>query len=57
MLLGNTYIDLSDHAVGLYIPDEDILRRTAYKWFARLSTGQAISSNTTIGKYLTLALV
>ena len=57
MLLGNTYIDLSDHAVGLYIPDEDILRRTAYKWFARLSVGQAISSNTTIGKYLTLALV
>jgi len=57
MLLGNTYIDISNDAVGLYIPDDDILRRTAYKWFARLSAGQAISSNTTIGKYLTLSLV
>jgi hypothetical protein len=57
MLLGNSYIDLDDKAVGIYIPDQDILRRTAYQWFARLSAGQALSSNTMLGKYLTLCMV
>lgn len=57
MLLGSSYIDLSNEALGLYIPDEDILRRTSYQWFARLSAGQALASNTMLGKYLTLSLV
>lgn len=56
MLLGNSYIDLHDNVIGVYIPDEEILRRTAYQWFARLSAGQAITSNTMVGKYLTLCL-
>lgn len=56
MLLGDSYIELHNNALGVYIPDEDILRRTAYRWFARLSAGQAITSNTMIGKYLTLCL-
>ena len=54
MLLGELYIDVYNNAVGIYIPDKDILRRTAYQWFARLSAGQALASNTVIGKYLTL---
>ena len=57
MLLGNSYIDLSNEAVGLYIPDDEILRRTSYQWFSRLSAGQALASNTMVGKYLTLSVV
>ena len=54
-LLGNSYVDIESDAFGIYIPDEEILRRTKYQWFARLSPGQALASDTNIGKYLVLA--
>lgn len=54
-LLGNSYVDIDENAVGIYIPDEEILRRTKYQWFSRLSVGQMLSSDTIIGKYLVLA--
>lgn len=49
-LLGDSYIELHDHCVGIYIPHKEILRRTAYQWFARLSEKQVLESNTFIGK-------
>ena len=52
MLIGNNFITLSERVQGLYIPSDEIIRRTAYQWFARLSAKQALESNTTIGKYL-----
>jgi len=51
-LLGSSYIDLCDNAFGVYIPDNEILNRTAYQWFARLSPGQVLESDTMIGKLL-----
>ena len=54
-LMGNSYIDIEPTAVGVYLPDEDILRRTKYQWFARLSARQAIESDTMAGKILMLA--
>lgn len=54
-LMGNSFINVSSAAVGVYLPDKDILRRTKYQWFARLSTTQAISSDTMAGKILMLA--
>lgn len=55
-LLGNSYIDIESDAIGIYIPEKEILRRSKYQWFARLSTGQALTSDTVIGKYLVLAV-
>jgi hypothetical protein len=40
---------------GLYIPADEILKRTAFQWFARLSAKQALASDTIIGKYLLIA--
>lgn len=54
-LMGNSYLDVSSEAVGIYIPDDEVLRRTKYQWFARLSPGQALTSDTNIGKYLVIA--
>ena len=51
-LIQNTYVNLAGSVVGLYIPADDLLNRTAYNWFARLSAKQALESDTTIGKYL-----
>ena len=55
-LLGNSYVDVDSNAVGIYIPENEILRRSKYQWFARLSTGQALTSDTILGKYLVLAV-
>lgn len=54
-LLSNTFIDLPHDAHGLYVPGDEILRRTNYQWFARLSTEQVLASDTMIGKYLLTA--
>ena len=54
-LLNNTFIKLSDSALGIYIPADDIIKRTAYQWFARMSAKQALTSETMLGKYLLLA--
>jgi len=54
-LMGNTFIDIEPTAVGVYLPDEDILRRKKYQWFARLSARQAIESDTMAGKILMLS--
>jgi hypothetical protein len=51
-LIQNTYLHLSGNVLGLYIPADEIINRTAYNWFARLSAKQVLQSDTTIGKYL-----
>ena len=51
-LMSNTFLNLADKVQGLYIPADEILKRTAYQWFARQSAKQALNSNTVIGKYL-----
>lgn len=55
MLIGNTFIEMPKKAKGLYIPADEILRRTTYQWFARLSAKQALDSDTMIGKYLLIS--
>lgn len=54
-LLSNNYLDLTTHAYGVYIPSEDVLSRSKYAWFARLSGHQVLKSNTIVGKYLLIA--
>lgn len=55
MLMSNNFLHLSGKVQGLYIPADEILKRNAYQWFARLSAKQALASDTTIGKYLLIA--
>jgi len=49
------YIDLYSNAYGILIPAYEILNRTNYEWFARLSPQQVLKSDTIIGKYILLA--
>ena len=51
-LIQNTFVHLTGDVLGMYIPVDDIINRTAYNWFARLSAKQVLQSDTTIGKYL-----
>ena len=54
-LMGSTYVKMPDNMIGLYIPADEILKRTSYQWFARLSPQQIIESNILISKYITLS--
>lgn len=44
------------HTYGIWIPADDILKRTRYNWFARMSPEQVMNSNTVIGRYILLAV-
>lgn len=53
-LLGSSYIKIDSNAYGIYIPNEEILNRLNYEWFARMSPKQIIESNTMLGNYFLL---
>jgi len=55
ILMSQGYIDLYSNAYGILIPAYEILNRTNYEWFARLSPDQVLKSDTIIGKYILLA--
>lgn len=51
-LIQNTFVNFTGNVVGIYIPADDFIKRTAYNWFARLSARQVLEAETTISKYL-----
>ena len=51
-LVSSTYLDLHDDALGLYVPWNELIERTALQWFVRMSPEQVLESNTVIGKRL-----
>ena len=54
-LLGSSYINFSDNIVGIYIPADEVLRRTKYEWFARLSNDQLLESDIIVAKHILLS--
>lgn len=54
-LLGYSVIPFACDRVGVYIPGNEVLRRTKYQWFARMSTQQVLHSNTVLARELDLA--
>lgn len=56
-LMEEQYLDLSQRAVGIYIPGDEILRRPKFQWFAVLPSEQILKSNMIISKYLMASIV
>jgi hypothetical protein len=50
-------IPFSDKLQGILIPDKDILKRTKYEWFARMSPAQIFEERSVLCKYLLLSTV
>ena len=50
-LLGNAPITFYEGMFGIYIPADNILKRTKYEWFARLSVKQLLETEATVVKY------
>jgi hypothetical protein len=51
-LMENGKLDLSPEIVGVYIPNDELLRRTKYQWFAALSREDVLKADTAISKLL-----
>jgi hypothetical protein len=56
-LLGDGFLGLSTNLYGIYIPNEDILERTKYQWFAAMTTEQVLNTNTILSKYIRASMV
>lgn len=56
-LMNESDVDIAPGIVGLYIPSEEVLKRTKYQWFASLTAEQVLESKTVVSKYLTTTLI
>jgi hypothetical protein len=57
-LLKNDYLNIdTSNIFGIWIPSKDILSRTNYEWFARMSEEQVLNSNVILGKYIFLSVI
>ena len=54
-LLGNTFIDFSPKLCAIYLPSREILTRTKFGWFARLSQDQLRTCDTVASKWMIIA--
>jgi len=54
-LMSHDYIEIYPKTYGIYIPADEVLKRTNYEWFARMSPKQVLESKIIIAKYLLLA--
>jgi hypothetical protein len=55
-LLSNNYLNIYTQTYGIYIPSYDLLQRTHYNWFCRMSEKQVMESNTIIGNYILITI-
>jgi hypothetical protein len=56
-LLEEKVLDLALDHCGVYLPADDILKRTKYQWFAVMSTEEIARSRLAVAKYMRLAMV
>jgi hypothetical protein len=51
-LMENKTIKLDSKHVGIYIPHEELMRRTKYNWFIYLTSEEVLETNVFISKYM-----
>lgn len=56
-LMEENFLDINPNTYGIYIPEEDILKRIKYQWFAFISVDELLESRIIIAKYLKASLV
>jgi len=55
-LLAEEPLGLAPNYFGVYIPEDEVLKRTAYQWFAVMSKEEILKSRMAIGKELAFTL-
>lgn len=56
-LMEEQFLDLYSDYFGVYIPDQELLKRIKYQWFPVLSSQDVLKTTTVISKYLKASMV
>lgn len=56
-LMSEDYLDLDKDAYGIYVPADEVLKRTKYQWLAQLSSAEVMKTNIVIVKHLKASIV
>jgi hypothetical protein len=56
-LMEEDYLAIDSGVYGIYIPAEEILKRTKYQWFAMVPSEEVFNTNAVIAKYLMSSVV
>ena len=56
-LMVSNDIDFSNELYGILIPQQELLSRTKYQWFLKLTPEEVLTSNTIIGKHMMKVLL
>jgi hypothetical protein len=56
-LMEDNYLDLHENIYGIYIPEDDILKRPKFSWFAVLNTEQLLETNTFLTKHIKASMI
>ena len=56
-LLEDNYLDVNPRTYGIYIPQDEILKRPKYQWFAVLSTEELLKSDLFIAKHIKASII
>jgi len=51
-LLEDNYLDLNENMYGIYIPEDEILKRPKYQWFAVLTSEQILETRAFITRHI-----
>ena len=53
-IMGSSFLELNNNSYGLYIPNDELLKRNSYNWFCRLNSKEVLEANNNLSKYLIL---
>lgn len=56
-LMEENYLDLNPNTYGVYIPENEILKRTKYQWFAVMDSNQLLETRIIVAKYLKASII
>lgn len=56
-LMEENYLDLPTNVYGIYIPEDELLRRNKYNWFVTMESEQIFESSIILAKYLKASIV
>jgi hypothetical protein len=56
-LMEENYLDLPENVCGIYIPEDELLKRNKFNWFVAMESQQILESNIILSKYLKASLV
>lgn len=56
-IMEEEYLDLDPKCYGIYIPNDEILKRPKYQWFAVMNTDELLQTNLSIVQYMKASIV